>query len=67
MSQRKVWCVAVKDMVPMKAEASIIKNGRSLQSYTLKKLTIQHCARESTCLMKGTVFCQIGKTLEGRW
>jgi len=65
--KRKVWCVAVKDMVEMKTETSIVKDGRSVQSYTLKNLTIQGCTRESTCLMKGTVFCQIGKTLTGRW
>lgn len=59
MIQRKVWCTAVKDMVPMKGDVT--------HKNPLPKLTIKHCSRESTCLMKGTVFCQIGKMLEGRW
>lgn len=59
MIQRKVWCTAVKDMVQVKGEIS--------HENPLPKLNIEHCARESTCLMKGTVFCQIGKSLEGRW
>jgi hypothetical protein len=59
MTQRKVWCTAVKDMVPVKGEIS--------HKNPLPKLTVEHCSRESTCIMKGTEFCQVGKTLTGQW
>lgn len=59
MTQHKVWCVAVKDMVVVKSEVS--------HEDPIPKLHIKSCSRASTCAMKGTVFCEIGKTLEGRW
>ena len=68
MSQpKKVWCPAVKDMVAATGKTTVIPNGRSAQSFTLKKLHVESCSRQGKCPMETMDDCVVGKSLEGRW
>ena len=59
MSQRKVWCEALGEMV--------LVRGAITGDNPLLKLHVGYCYREKKCEMKNKALCQIGKTLEGRW